>query len=104
MNNNIEKSYRYREAQKRVKKIKGFYVHLLIYLLVNMALLIINTRDEGLLEGMQDLENYSTIFFWGLGLLAHGINVFGSNVFFGKNWEEKKIEKIMEKQKENTWE
>jgi len=30
---------------------------------------------------------------WGIGLLAHGMNVFA----IGKNWEEKKIQEIMNK-------
>lgn len=97
-------SPRYRNAHKKVQNIKGFYVHLLVYLFINMAILIANTRQEGLIEGLTEIWNYSTAFFWGIGLLAHWASVFGPNVLMGKDWEERKIKEIMEKEKRKTWE
>jgi hypothetical protein len=32
---------------------------------------------------------------WGIGILSHALQVFG----IGKNWEEKKIKELMEKDK-----
>lgn len=100
----IHSDFNYRMAKKKVKEIKGFYIHLMVYLLVNSAILIMTTRDEGLWEGLQDLSNYVTALFWGIGLVAHGAGVFGPNLFFGKAWEEKKIREFMEKEKKNSWE
>ncbi len=97
-------SPRYRNAHKKVQNIKGFYVHLLVYLFINIAILIANTRQEGLIEGLTEIWNYSTAFFWGIGLLAHWASVFGPNVLMGKDWEERKIKEIMEKEKRKTWE
>lgn len=97
-------SPRYRNAHKKVQNIKGFYVHLLVYLFINIAILILNTRQEGLIEGLTEIWNYSTAFFWGIGLLAHWASVFGPNVLMGKDWEERKIKEIMEKEKRKTWE
>jgi hypothetical protein len=37
----------------------------------------------------------STPFFWGIGLIAHAIGIFGEDLFLGKKWEEKKIKEIM---------
>lgn len=99
-----EKNYRFKLAQERVKKIKDFYVHLLVYLFINIVIFVVITRDKGLLEGMQDLENYFTAFFWGIGLFFHWWNVFGPDIFFGKQWEEKKIKELMEKEKQKSWE
>lgn len=98
------KNYQFKLAQKRVKKIKDFYVHLLVYLFINIVIFVVTTRDEGLVEGMQDLENYFTAFFWGIGLFFHWWNVFGPDIFFGKQWEEKKIKELMEKEKQKSWE
>ncbi len=42
---------------------------------------------------------FSVWFFWGIGLASHWLHVFGKNVFFSKNWEEKKIREFMEKDK-----
>lgn len=99
-----DKSFQYQLAQKRVKKIKGFYVHMLVYLFINIAIIAVNTRGKGLIEGMQDLGNYFTAFFWGIGLFFHWWNVFDPDVFFGKNWEERKIRELMDKEQRNTWE
>ncbi|WP_037325044.1 2TM domain-containing protein [Salinimicrobium terrae] len=99
-----EKTYQYQLAQKRVKKIKDFYIHLLVYSFINVAIIAVNTRDEDLLEGLQDWGNYFTAFFWGIGLFFHWWSVFGPDFFFGKNWEEKKIRQLMEKNKHQTWE
>ena len=104
MTTETDKSYRYKLVQKRVKKIKGFYVHLLVYLFINIAIFIMSSRDDGILEALTEIGNYSTAFFWGIGLLAHWCDVFMPNIFFGKEWEEKKIREIMEKQKQKNWE
>ena len=96
---------RYNLAYKRVKRIKGFYVHALIYVLVNIF--IIGSRyNKSSIDSEQFLrwETFSTALFWGIGLLAHGLSVFGRNIFFGQNWEEKKIQEFMNKEKSQKWE
>jgi len=96
---------RYDMAFRRMKKIKGFYVHLLVYILVNIFIIIANRYDAGDDQApFWSFETFSTVFFWGIGLVAHGVSVFGRDVFFGKNWEEKKIQEFMEKEKKEKWE
>lgn len=99
-----KEDFRYRSARKKVKDIKGFYTHLVVYLFINIAILIVQTRDKGLWNGLGDADNYYTAFFWGIGLLAHWASVFGPNLFFGKDWEERKIRELMEKERSNKWE
>lgn len=96
---------RYNLAYKRVKRIKGFYVHLLVYIIVN-SFIIISSSNKSLIgdEIFWRWETFSTALFWGIGLLAHGLSVFGRNIFFGSNWEEKKIQELMEKEKREKWE
>ena len=98
------RTIQYEIAQDRVKKIKGFYVHLLVYLFINTAIIVVNTRNGNMLEELQDWRNYFTAFFWGIGLFFHWWSVFGPNILFGKHWEEKKIKEIMEKEKQSSWE
>ena len=93
----------YKEAQKRVKQIKGFYVHLLVYIFINIALFIVTTQHQGFINSLSHISNYSTIFFWGIGLLAHFVGVFGPNLFFGKDWEERKVKELMDKDKKQLW-
>jgi arginine exporter protein ArgO len=92
-------------ARKRVKSMMGFYKHLSAYLIVNVFLLTLKyfNQDEG--EIFFEFGTFSTAFFWGIGLGFHAISVFGTNAFFGSNWEERKIKEIMEKEKKiNKWE
>jgi hypothetical protein len=101
----VDNDERYNLAYKRVKRIKGFYFHLMVYLIFNGFIIIANSNES--IPGNHILwswENFSTALFWGIGLLAHGLSVFGRNIFFGANWEEKKIQELMEKEKSEKWE
>lgn len=102
---NYNPDERYNLAFKRVKRIKGFYVHFLVYILVNTFIIIAN-RNENFVgnNNFWSFETFSTALFWGIGLLAHGLSVFGRNLFFGQNWEERKIQEFMEKDKTEKWE
>ena len=82
-------------AQKRVKCIKGFYNHATVYLFVNLFLIISSYVENP--HSIFTLEPYITAFFWGIGLAAHGFSVFGKNYFFGKDWEEREIQKLLKK-------
>ena len=83
------------QAQKRVKCIKGFYIHATVYFFVN-AFIIVSCAIENSTSVFTS-EPYMTALFWGIGLAAHGFSVFGPNVFLGKDWEEKEIQKILNK-------
>ncbi|SEH72250.1 2TM domain-containing protein [Epilithonimonas hominis] len=80
----------YERAVKRVKELKGFYGNLISYCIVIPFLVIIN-----LLTSPGQLWFYWPMLGWGIGLAAHGMNVFA----IGRNWEEKKIREIMNNQK-----
>ena len=95
---------KYAAAQRKVKRLKGFYTHLIIYLVVNTFIIFINISNLETGESYFKMENFFTAFFWGIGLTAHGLSVFGGNIFFGRNWEEKKIKELMEKEKDNKCE
>jgi len=84
-----DKNKAYERAQKRVKEIKGFYGNLISYCIVIPVLIIIN-----LTTSPDDIWFYFPMLGWGIGIAAHGMNVFA----VGKNWEEKKIRKILENQ------
>lgn len=91
-------------AKKRVKAIAGFYKHLMVYILVNLFLITLKyiNLDKG--EVFFEFSTFSTAFFWGIGLVFHAFGVFGTNVFLGQDWEERKINEIMEKEKKSKWE
>lgn len=104
MENNFTQEERYRRAEKRVKEIKGFYWHLFWYLAVNIYLTFGGTIKTLFTEGTLEFTNFnfgsfSVWFFWGIGLVAHWLHVFGMNIFFSRNWEERKIKEYMDKDK-----
>jgi hypothetical protein len=101
-----EEQARLDKAKKKVKAIKGFYSHLAAYLTVNIVLLIMHWADMKEGEQFWHWGTFSTAFFWGIGLLCHAFGVFGTDIFFGADWEERKIREYMDKKpgSEKRWE
>ena len=86
----------YARAKKRVEELKGFYGNLTAYCIVIPTLAIINYNT---FWGFQWF--WFPMFGWGLGVSFHAFGVFG----YGKSWEERKIQEIVNKEKNNTnWE
>lgn len=96
MENFNQNNIKYLEAAKRVKRLKGFYIHAVVYVLVNLFIVIQNVKSGASLSNM---DNYWTAIFWGVGLLGHGMSVFLPNMIMGKDWEERKIRELMDKNK-----
>ncbi len=96
--NRIDKKAR---AKKKVEELKGFYIHLTVYVLVNTFLTV-----NIIIENMGDGETFSGAFWnmgtffiwgaWGIGLAFHAAKVFSFNPFFNKEWEKRQIQKFME--------
>ncbi len=80
---------KYRFAKKRVNEIRGYYVSLIIYIIVNIALFLI-----WLFNG----RGYPWFFWpmggWGIAMIFQTLNVF---VFAKGNWEQRKIKEIIDK-------
>lgn len=95
---------KYAAAQREVKRLKGFYTHLIVYIAVNIMIVFLNIRDLDAGESYFKIENFFTAFFWGIGIVVHAFSVFLPNWIFGKNWEDKKIKELMEKEKREKWE
>ena len=88
----IEFDQKYLRAKKRVQLLKSFYIHLTVYVLVNMMLFFINL--------MSDAGNWWFLYpllGWGIGLAVHAISTFGFGLF-SDDWEERKIKKYMDKE------
>ncbi len=82
----------YREARKRVEEKKGFFMHLAVYICVNIFLVIIwAATGDGFPWFVFPLGG------WGIGILFHFLEVF---VFTRQTeWEKREIEKEVEKLK-----
>lgn len=99
----FEKEEAYLRAKKKLDKLKGFYVHLTVYVVVNAFLIIMIAANSDADESFWNFGTFATAFFWGIGLLCHLLGVYGPGLIFGKNWEERKIKEYMDKDKQN-WE
>ena len=80
----------YQVARKRVEEKKGFYSHLIVYVIVNAVLIIIwALTSPGYPWFIWPLAG------WGIGLIFHFLGVF----FFNKEtgWETREVEKEAER-------
>ena len=85
---NYNENSAYERAVNRVKELKDFYGSLISYLIVIPVLIFIN---------MSTMAKFYWFWFpmlgWGLGLIFHAFRVFG----YGRSWEERKIQEILNK-------
>ena len=84
---------KYVKALERVEKLKEFYQNLASYCLVIPFLIFINLRFSPQFHWF-----WFPIFGWGIGLVFHFLEVNNYNIFLGKNWEDKKIKELMDKE------
>ncbi len=84
----------YLRAKAYVQDIRGFYIHFSAYILVNILLFTMNA-----VTSWGTWWFYTVTFFWGIGIVIHAAFVWGENHFLGKEWEDKKIQQVLEKEK-----
>jgi hypothetical protein len=80
-------------ATKYVRELKEFWVHLAVFLLVNIGLItfnLVNTPDK--------LWFHWVLLGWGAGILLHGFKVFGGGI--AMNWEARKIKELVKQDEE----
>ena len=88
-----EQEIKYQKAKERVEAIKGFYIHLAVYIVVNLILFSIN-----MITSPDSLWFVWPLMGWGIGFAFHALSVFAFGPGFGADWEERKIREIMEKE------
>ena len=84
---------KYERAKKRVEELKGFYVHITIYLIMMPVFIYLNYRSSSFPWAIFPIVG------WGFGVMAHAMEVFNYNPFLGRNWEERKLKEFMDKDK-----
>ena len=82
-----------RIAFKRAQRLRGYYLHLLMYLVVNGGCIAIN-----LFTNPNNLWFVGTLLFWGLGLLVHTLTIFVFDKYFTGEWELAQVEKHLGRQ------
>lgn len=82
-----------RIAFKQAQRLRGYYLHLLMYLVINAGCIAIN-----LLTNPDQLWFVGLSLFWGLGLLVHTLTVFIFDKYFTGEWELAQVEKRLGRQ------
>jgi hypothetical protein len=77
----------YRNAVKEVKERRGFYQHLVIYIMVCVFL-----SAMSLFVWRGTFWPIFVIFGWGIGVASHAVATF-----LGKEWERRKVKEYLEK-------
>jgi bacteriorhodopsin len=87
----VENQEAYEKAKKRVEAKIGFYIHLAVYVGVNILLIISN-----LLTSTQELWFRWPLIGWGIGIFFHALGVFAFTE--RSSIKERMIEKEMKKE------
>jgi len=77
-------------AKRQVARLKGFYIHAAVFVLVMLALIALNVFLG------QPYWVAWVLLGWGLGLVGHAIGVFGPGFAFAKDWEARKIKQLLD--------
>lgn len=104
----------YERAQKKVKDIKGFYNHLIWFVVINVVLFVVRyriydffsfefeTKGEDFIHWL-DLNLIISPVIWAVALVIHGLYVFKYKIKFFDRWEKRQIEKYMEEDNETGY-
>lgn len=92
----------YENARRRTKQKKRLFQHFVIFLVGAVILIILNVvigyREDFMPLGYDWFV--LAIIIWSFFFLIHAINVFVTSNFMGKEWENRQIEKLVNKQRE----
>ncbi len=90
----MENQEAYQRAKRRAEAKIGFYIHLAVYVGVNILLVIINLSTSP-----RYIWFIWPLLGWGIGLFFHGMSVF---VFSGKKFKEIKEKMIQDEIKKDS--
>ena len=78
------------EIRDHVNELKGFYIHMGLFTLINVFLITLN-----LITSPGTFWAIWPILGWGVGMGAHAVSVFGLFGLGTKAWEERKVREMM---------
>jgi len=92
----------YENARKRLENLKGFYWSLFAYIIVIPFLMFVNFKTSW----HQHKWFFYPMLGWGVGLAFQAYEVYGKDKYFGKSWENRKLEEFMKEEETNLnrWE
>lgn len=98
----MKEEVKYKKAVEKVKQIKGCYIHLTIYIIINTLyfLLCFDIIPPGLQIGHPKWPIFISPITWGTAVFFHWLYVFKGKGLPAmlKHWEERKINEYIEKE------
>src|SRR5262245_3599908 len=88
---------RLERARPGVRQVPAFYFHSAMFVAVNVLLHVINIT-----AAPKVYWAFWPLLGWGIGLLAHGLATYRWMPFIGKEWEERKIRELMDKDRRDA--
>jgi transcriptional regulator with XRE-family HTH domain len=82
-----------RIAFRKAQRMRGYYLHLMLYLATNAGCIAIN-----LFTSPGKLWFVGLALFWGIGLMAHTLRIFVFDRYFDGEWERRYVEKQLNRQ------
>tara|TARA_B110000240_G_C13353468_1_gene390757 strand:- start:405 stop:728 length:324 start_codon:yes stop_codon:yes gene_type:complete len=98
----------YKEVEKNVKRMKNFYNHVQIFVIMILVLLLLSDIIVSFFEARITNPNslnwikaniWVNAVLWLFGLIIHGIYVFKFKANFIDKWEQTKMEELMKQKK-----
>jgi uncharacterized protein (DUF486 family) len=86
----MDEAEKFRDAKRQVARLKGFYVHATVFVLVLLGLLTVNVWS-----GPPYWVQWVFVG-WGIGMIGHAIGVFGHRLGWSSNWEARKLKQLMD--------
>jgi hypothetical protein len=84
---------RIERARTRVRRLRDFYVHLAIYVVVMGGVALLSWAFT---------PDFWWVLFpavgWGIGLAAHAVSVLFEDSLFGTDWEERKTQELLSRE------
>jgi 2TM domain-containing protein len=96
VNSNYQQAELERIARKRVRKIRRFFSHLIIYLIGVTVYVLREYFDAPFRFPPLDYINHFFMLIWTFIIAAQGLKVFMKEVVLGKEWEKRQMQKIID--------
>ena len=92
---------KYTRAKLKMERLKGFYSHLTMYLIINVIITGVKVSNnvgdwDAFVADVFSFSTLSSWIVWGIILLIHACAVFVFPKVLGYDWEARKIEELME--------
>jgi hypothetical protein len=85
----LSEDERRKRAIRRIAMLKGFYIHLGVFVVVLAGLVLVDV-----LTGPTWWVQW-VFLGWGIGIAAHALAVFGHSSKLVADWEERKVKELM---------